>query len=400
MHPRTTTIALTTTAVLVLAACGDGGSGGYGSGSADDRVAAEERRTAAPVEPTGTTEATTAPAEPTTSAEPTDSAGPTEPDDPAVTQDPADTAEPTESPTAAPTAASSSPPPEPVGDIELGDRLVPPTQQGQTTIDIHAYVDFVVGNLDQMWSSFFQQLGMTEPYLSVVVPGSAQTPTFRSQCSNAVITSTFDNAIYCPLDGDGASWSYGSLTTDQDHGAIVIPADTMVALWNTGRIAGRQSAQPGDLAVAFLIAHEFAHHIVDEYTRQYNLTAYLNDQPWLMQPVGKYAELMADCAAGLWIWSAQAQQLLEDGDMQEALEAARSIGDATLGGPDPHGTAQERHDATFEGILSGSWDSCVASYWKQDPTTDKNADRIPDVQQNRAYPYPAGYPIPADYLRG
>ncbi|MGY1914151.1 neutral zinc metallopeptidase [Blastococcus sp. SYSU DS0973] len=325
-------------------------------------------------------------------------------DDPVVAEEPARTSEstqatrPTEPPTSPPTAASSSPPPEPNADIALGERLLPPTQQGQATIDINEYINFVVGNLDQMWSSFFQQMGMTEPYLTVVVPGSAQTSTFQTQCGNTVITSTFDNAIYCPLDGDGTSWSYGNVATDQDHGAIVIPADTMVTLWNTGRIADRQSAQPGDLAVAFLVAHEFAHHIVDEYARQYNLAAYLNNQPWLMQPVGKYAELMADCAAGLWIWSAQAQQLLEDGDMQEGLEAARSIGDLTFGGPDPHGTSQERHDATFEGILSGSWDSCVASYWKQDPNTDKNKDGTPDVQQNRAYPYPAGYPIPADYL--
>jgi len=256
-------------------------------------------------------------------------------------------------------------------------------------VDIGLYVDFVVQNADSMWTRWFIDNGLQEPFVSPVLVDGVEVPQWTSDCQQGgaplVVDSAFPNAFYCPLDGDGFDW----MGTDQDQGALIIPLDTMVTVYNTGRLADRQAQVIGDFAVAYIVAHEFGHHVVDDWGRQWNALQYRQNGPWVDAPNTKWNELLADCFAGVWIYSVYNQDLLEPGDFEEALALATEIGDRGLSA-DPHGTGEERYRAVMDGATSGDPMTCNNSYWRTDYTYDPNGDGEPDVRQ----PYPAGFPIP------
>ena len=108
---------------------------------------------------------------------------------------------------------------------------------------------------------------------------------------------------------------------------------------------------PGDFAQAYVIAHEVGHHVQ-------NLRGLLGrgavDQVEI--------ELQADCLAGAWAKDAEARKLLEVGDLDEALNAARQIGDDTIqrktqGRVQPetwtHGSAAQRSGSFKRGYERG-----------------------------------------------
>ncbi|MCP5281069.1 MAG: neutral zinc metallopeptidase [Rhodoferax sp.] len=126
---------------------------------------------------------------------------------------------------------------------------------------------------------------------------------------------------------------------------------------------------PGDFAQAYVIAHEVGHHVQNllgitekmEQTRarvsqvQYNA-------------LSVRLELQADCLAGVWAHHAQrSRQILENGDVEEAMNAAARIGDDALqrsaGGavvPDSftHGTSAQRQRWFDNGLQGGSVKGC------------------------------------------
>ena len=69
-------------------------------------------------------------------------------------------------------------------------------------------------------------------------------------------------------------------------------------------------------------------------------------------------ELQADCYAGTWAKSASDANKLEDGDVQEALDAALAVGDFDESNPGHHGTPEQRADAWNSGFESGDPASC------------------------------------------
>ncbi|KAB2872944.1 MAG: metalloprotease [Burkholderiaceae bacterium] len=126
---------------------------------------------------------------------------------------------------------------------------------------------------------------------------------------------------------------------------------------------------PGDFAQAYVIAHEVGHHVqallgitekVDAM-RQRGSEAQAN-------ALSVRLELQADCLAGVWANNAQrARQILEQGDLEEALNAASQIGDDTLqrrsqGTVVPesftHGTSAQRVGWFKRGMQSGSLRDC------------------------------------------
>ena len=126
---------------------------------------------------------------------------------------------------------------------------------------------------------------------------------------------------------------------------------------------------PGDFAQAYVIAHEIGHHVqnllgisgqVHEMKQQLG-TAEANE-------LSVRLELQADCLAGVWALRAdKARNILEAGDIDEALNAASAIGDDTLqrqsqGTIVPesftHGTSAQRQRWFREGLGSGDPDSC------------------------------------------
>ena len=126
---------------------------------------------------------------------------------------------------------------------------------------------------------------------------------------------------------------------------------------------------PGDFAQAYVIAHEVGHHVqnllgisakVDQMRGRVSQAEY--------NRLSVRLELQADCFAGVWAHHAQnARQILEQGDVEEAMNAAAQIGDDALqrssGGavvPESftHGTSAQRQRWFHAGMQQGSLKAC------------------------------------------
>ncbi|MBK7227349.1 MAG: zinc metallopeptidase [Ignavibacteriales bacterium] len=120
---------------------------------------------------------------------------------------------------------------------------------------------------------------------------------------------------------------------------------------------------PGDFAMAYVIAHEVGHHIQ-------KLTGVMDKMNELRQQLSKeeynqYSvrlELQADFYAGIWAHYTQQENLLESGDLDEALNAASAVGDDRIqkqaqGYVVPesftHGTSEQRKRWFYKGYTSG-----------------------------------------------
>jgi predicted metalloprotease len=130
-----------------------------------------------------------------------------------------------------------------------------------------------------------------------------------------------------------------------------------------------QYGAPGDFAQAYVISHEVGHHVQ-------NLLGTLDEvhqvQARSDQTTGnRYSvmlELQADCYAGVWANNAdRARNIIEEGDVEEALNAASQIGDDTLQKqsrgyvvPDSftHGSSEQRMRWFRTGLDSGDVDAC------------------------------------------
>lgn len=122
----------------------------------------------------------------------------------------------------------------------------------------------------------------------------------------------------------------------------------------------------GDYAQAYVLAHEIGHHVQ-------NLLGTM-DEVQLSQTSGEEAndlsirlELQADCFAGVWAYSTFQRDLLESGDLEEALNAAAAVGDdriqeAATGRVTPetwtHGSSEQRMEWFQQGFDEGNPQSC------------------------------------------
>ncbi len=126
---------------------------------------------------------------------------------------------------------------------------------------------------------------------------------------------------------------------------------------------------PGDFAQAYVIAHEVGHHV----QKLLGVTAKVDQMRGRVSQIeynhlSVRLELQADCFAGVWANHAQAaRQLIEAGDVEEAMNAAARIGDDALqragGGavlPDSftHGTSAQRQRWFDTGLKNGSVKRC------------------------------------------
>jgi len=190
----------------------------------------------------------------------------------------------------------------------------------------------IIGSLEDMWREVLPQqarIRLREPKL-VLFTGQVQ-----SACGYA---SAATGPFYCPGDEN--------LYLD-------------FAFFDELR---REFKAPGDFAQAYVIAHEYGHHIQ-------NLTGMMSK----VQSAGQNnrlsvaLELQADCYAGVWANRAQQQGRLEAGDAEEALRAAAAVGDdmiqkRTRGVVVPesftHGSAQQRMEWFSRGMKSGDMRQC------------------------------------------
>ena len=128
----------------------------------------------------------------------------------------------------------------------------------------------------------------------------------------------------------------------------------------------QQLGAGGDFAAAYVIAHEVAHHVQNEIgiLGQVNAARQTASQIESNQLTVRL-ELMADCLSGVWARSVRG--LMERGDLEEALNAARRIGDDHLQRqagrvPQPHtfthGTSEQRSSWFERGYDSGQMRDC------------------------------------------
>ena len=121
---------------------------------------------------------------------------------------------------------------------------------------------------------------------------------------------------------------------------------------------------PGEFAQAYVIAHEYGHHIqmLTGVFEQHDDRGTGADSDSVRR------ELQADCYAGVWAYHANAQfRILQDGDVESGLRAASSVGDDTLqketrgyAVPDSftHGSSEQRVRWFKRGLADGDMDQC------------------------------------------
>ncbi len=122
---------------------------------------------------------------------------------------------------------------------------------------------------------------------------------------------------------------------------------------------------PGDFAQAYVIAHEVGHHV--QHLRGDRSLA---DHGEGASGGSVRIELQADCYAGIWARTTEQRNLLEQGDIDEALGAAVAVGDDRLqrsetGTVNPekwtHGSSKERAAWFRRGLEHGTFEACDTS---------------------------------------
>ena len=166
--------------------------------------------------------------------------------------------------------------------------------------EMKQFVATVLAETEDTWNGIFQAQGSQyeEPTLTL----------FSGQVNSACgLASSASGPFYCPRDRK-------------------VYLDTVFFDQLTS-----QFGASGDFAEAYVVAHEVGHHVQ-------NLTGILskfNEQRQQMSEADANAmsvrvELQADCFAGIWGHFTDQKGLLEQGDVEEALNAAQQIGDDTL----------------------------------------------------------------------
>jgi len=213
-----------------------------------------------------------------------------------------------------------------------------PAQRPPADDRMAAFVSTVLADTEDVWKDVFARGGATyqEPRL-VLFRGATQTACGRGQAAMG--------PFYCPGDQK-----------------VYIDLGFYETLKN-------QLGAPGDFAQAYVIAHEVGHHVQ-------NLLGISGKMDQMRERISKIEynalsvklELQADCFAGVWAHHAQsARQILEQGDVEEAMNAAAKIGDDALqrsgGGavvPDSftHGTSAQRQRWFDAGLKNGNIKTC------------------------------------------
>lgn len=120
---------------------------------------------------------------------------------------------------------------------------------------------------------------------------------------------------------------------------------------------------PGDFAMAYVIAHEVGHHIqklTGIMDKMDELRSQLSEEEYNRYSVR--LELQADFYAGVWAHYTQQQDILESGDLEEALNAAGAVGDDNIQKQSQgyivpesftHGTSEQRKRWFYKGFTTG-----------------------------------------------
>jgi uncharacterized protein len=129
----------------------------------------------------------------------------------------------------------------------------------------------------------------------------------------------------------------------------------------------RRLGAPGDFAQAYVIAHELGHHVQHLLGTEQRVRALQERNPDAVNELSVRLELQADCFAGVWAHSTSEQRILEEGDIEEGLNAASAVGDdrlqrITTGRVNAetftHGTSEQRMRWFKRGLSNGDPREC------------------------------------------
>jgi predicted metalloprotease len=124
---------------------------------------------------------------------------------------------------------------------------------------------------------------------------------------------------------------------------------------------------PGEFAQAYVLAHEIGHHVQTLLGTEQQVRQLQQRSPQIRNELSVRMELQADCYAGLWGHSTAQRNILEEGDVENGLNAAAAIGDDRLqrmgGGrvaPEQftHGSSAQRVEWFRRGLSAGRVEAC------------------------------------------
>ncbi|MFW2148060.1 neutral zinc metallopeptidase [Acinetobacter sp. TY1] len=215
-----------------------------------------------------------------------------------------------------------------------------------------AFVGTVLADTEDAWTQIFQQQGAQySPPKLVMFSGRD-----RSACGSA---ESAMGPFYCPADQ--------TVYLDTTFFREMRQQMDISGEQNQTELSTRDEA--GDFAQAYVIAHEVGHHVQNllgissqvQKARQQASQAQGNQ-------LSVRLELQADCFAGIWANKTQQKtQFLDQGDVEEAMDAAHKIGDDYLqkkargiAVPDSftHGTSAQRMQWFQTGLKSGDVNAC------------------------------------------
>jgi uncharacterized protein len=203
--------------------------------------------------------------------------------------------------------------------------------------DLKRFVAVVLADTEDVWGNLFKQYGATytDPKLVLYAGG------VRSACGMGMSAM---GPFYCPMDENYIDLSFYQELKDRFKA-------------------------PGDFAQAYVIAHEIGHHVQ-------KLLGIMDQVEAARQRMGQRqgnalqvrVELQADCFAGVWANKAkEMRNIIEPGDIDDALRAASAIGDDRIQKqtqgyvvPDSftHGSSEQRVRWFKSGYESGDLNQC------------------------------------------
>jgi predicted metalloprotease len=215
-------------------------------------------------------------------------------------------------------------------------RSGPPVSQSAEDQQRVKFVSFVIDDVQRTWEKEFPKVGGTYQHAKLVLFRDAT----RSGCGFAEAAS---GPFYCPAD-----------------------QKVYLDLGFFDELRSRFGVS-GEFAEAYVIAHEFGHHVqtllgLDEKVRRAQA-----ERPSMRNELSVRMELQADCLAGVWGHSTSERNILEKGDVESGLAAAAAVGDdrlqrAATGRVNPeswtHGSSRERTEWFTRGLQTGRVDSC------------------------------------------
>ncbi|KKC48234.1 MULTISPECIES: neutral zinc metallopeptidase [Paenibacillus] len=220
-----------------------------------------------------------------------------------------------------------------LGGMTGGQSSSEPYEQTQQEQELSQFVSVVLADTETVWTDVFEKQGMTYEKPTLVLYNDS----VQSACGSA---SSAVGPFYCP--GDRKLY---------------------IDLSFYDELKQRFKA-PGDFAMAYVIAHEVGHHVqtlLGTMDKIAPLREKLSETEYNKYQVR--LELQADYYAGVWAHYEQGNNLLEEGDVDEALTAASAVGDDSIqqqsqGYVVPesftHGTSEQRKRWFYKGFESGT----------------------------------------------